>query len=306
MSSTKYPVKVLLIRSDVEWLEVMIPGPLEVPVVRRKYEWTEQKTTIESIDYWEDSSNTSYFINLRSYCFPPTWKGKWPQEMNYGRRFPVAFVWVQATTDGGRTQLLLTGGKLLWQENEQKKGSIHCFNGKSCRIGYTYFTHWSGAILSMHNILIYSKDTDMGGIWKWVLIPFHSHEWWVVVQAQLCCRQRLLPRHLIIIIVYHCFVLSFLLLLFLLLLLLLHHSQHQQICLHFLWLLGFSFFLPFLWVNKPGLDDSHEPWVSFPLCWICVKETCPDHTHELFRSCVFVWQHCCSNLPLLLHILASS
>jgi len=33
------------------------------------------------------------------------------QEMNYGRRFPVAFVWVQATTDGGRTQLLLTGGK---------------------------------------------------------------------------------------------------------------------------------------------------------------------------------------------------
>lgn len=89
--------------------------------------------------------------------------------MNYGRRFPVAFVWVQATTDGGRTQLLLTGGKLLWQENEQKKGSIHCFNGKSCRIGYTYFTHWSGTILSMHNILIYSKDTDMGGIWKWVL-----------------------------------------------------------------------------------------------------------------------------------------
>jgi len=41
--------------------------------------------------------------------------------MNYGRRFPVAFVWVQATTDGGRTQLLLTGGKLLWQENKQKK-----------------------------------------------------------------------------------------------------------------------------------------------------------------------------------------
>ena len=95
-------------------------------------------------------------------------------------------------------------------------------------------------------------------------IRFHSHEWLVVVQAQLCCRQRLLPRHLIIIIVYHCFVLSFLLLLFLLLLLLLllpyHHSQHQQICLHFLWLLGFSFFCPFCEWTSPALMTpmSHE------------------------------------------------
>eukprot|EP00435_Cladocopium_sp_Y103_P034163 s26_g8.t1 len=38
-------------------------------------------------------------------------KGFAHQDMNYGRRFPVAFTWVQATTDGGRTQLLLTGGK---------------------------------------------------------------------------------------------------------------------------------------------------------------------------------------------------
>ena len=35
--------------------------------------------------------------------------------MNYGRRFPVAFTWVQAT-DGGRIQMLLTGGKLLWRQ----------------------------------------------------------------------------------------------------------------------------------------------------------------------------------------------
>ena len=45
---------------------------------------------------------------LQNPCFGDT-----SQEMNYGRRFPVAFTWVQATTDGGSTTLLLTGGKLL-------------------------------------------------------------------------------------------------------------------------------------------------------------------------------------------------
>ena len=35
------------------------------------------------------------------------------QEMNYGRRFPQAFVWVQGTADGGRSQLLLTGGRCV-------------------------------------------------------------------------------------------------------------------------------------------------------------------------------------------------
>ncbi|CAJ1434820.1 unnamed protein product [Effrenium voratum] len=33
------------------------------------------------------------------------------QEMNYGRRFPVAFVWAQGIADGGRSQLVVTGGK---------------------------------------------------------------------------------------------------------------------------------------------------------------------------------------------------
>ena len=35
------------------------------------------------------------------------------QEMNYGARFPTAFVWSQGISDGGTTQLVLTGGKLL-------------------------------------------------------------------------------------------------------------------------------------------------------------------------------------------------
>ena len=35
------------------------------------------------------------------------------QEMNYGKRFPSAFVWSQGIADGGTTQLVLTGGKLL-------------------------------------------------------------------------------------------------------------------------------------------------------------------------------------------------
>eukprot|EP00439_Symbiodinium_sp_Y106_P078238 s489_g17.t1 len=33
------------------------------------------------------------------------------QEMNYGKRFPSAFVWSQGIADGGTTQLVLTGGK---------------------------------------------------------------------------------------------------------------------------------------------------------------------------------------------------
>ena len=128
-------------------------------------------------------------------------------------------------------------------------------------------------------------------------IPFHSHEWWVVVQAQLCCRQRLLPRHLIIIIAYHCFVLSFLLLLPY------HHSQHQQICLHFLWLL---LFFASLFVSEQA-RPWWFPWAMsvFSFMLNLRQGNMPGPDTWTF-SCVFVWQHCCSNLPRLLHILASS
>ncbi|CAK9068696.1 Probable tocopherol O-methyltransferase [Durusdinium trenchii] len=50
-------------------------------------------------------SSSKYQLDMK------TGKGFGHQEMNYGRRFPQAFVWVQGTADGGRSQLLLTGGR---------------------------------------------------------------------------------------------------------------------------------------------------------------------------------------------------
>lgn len=152
----------------------------------------------------------------------------------------------------------------------------------------------------MHNILIYSKDTDMGGIWKWGLKSLST-----LMNGGLWSKLSFAVVNVFFPVIsplsLHIIALSCLFFFFFLLIIILSISKFVSI------FFGFSLFLPaFLWVNKPGLDDSHEPWVSFLLCWICVKETCPDQTHELFRSCVFVWQHCCSNLPLLLHILASS
>ncbi len=179
-----------------------------------------------------DRSHSHEFQKIGEYQKAKTQRHE-PERENGHRRWTMvaAFLW---PSYGYRQRPMVAALNCCSQAasyfgKKDKKGSIHCCNRKSCTICCTFYTlKWSWYTYFPQNI-DWLEGWWHGRNLKIPQIAFHSDEWWVVVQAQLCCRHRLLPRHLIIIIAYHCFVLSF-------------HSHESWVSFHLCWLCGLDIF----------------------------------------------------------------
>ena len=160
------------------------------------------------------------------------------------------------------------------------------------------FIHIYIYILSMHNTLIYSKDTDMGGIWKWVLKSLstlmNGGLWSKLSCAVVNVFFLVISSLSLPIIALSCLFFFFFLIIIL--------SISKFVSIFF----GFSFFFASLFVSEQA-RPWWFPWAMsvFSFMLNLRQGNMPGPDTWTF-SCVFVWQHCCSNLPRLLHILASS